>query len=429
MTDILRYVDSHIDKDDLSKCVKTCEESAKFRELKTFMDSIMEDFDIHYLYIVRPVMAGDENAMESVMMNIFSADTAYGRATDPDGYYLGCILTDVYEEDVIKLYDDAMNKDDISFFKNFSFWGYDYTALLPLVNSQGEHYAVLCVDIEVAELQRNIHLYTVVNIALIIILGILFILLFLIWMNRNITGPLGNLEQSVVSFATRSHNQLDPALLNYEDPEIHTQNEVESLSDAISQMSADIRDYVKNIIDAQERVEHMKSQVSRMDVIAYQDALTHVKNKAWYDKIEKRVNENISDHTARFALAMIDLNNLKKINDQYGHERGNDYILGACHEICIIFDHSPVFRIGGDEFIVLIENIDYMNKERLISELKTAFEILSADETREPWERYSAAIGMAVYDATKDNSMNDVFKRADEMMYKNKTEIKAGRDQ
>ncbi len=423
MADIVGYVYSHIDIEDLSECVETGEESEKFRTLLSFMDSIMEDFDIHYLYIVKPVMDAETPAM----MNIISADTAEGRATDPDGYYLGLLLEDVYEEDDLALYQEHLEMDEISYFKNFSTWGYDYTALKPLINEKGEHFAALCVDIEVEDVQRSIQAHTITNVILIAILGGFFIFVFILWMNRNITDPIKKLETSVVSFARKSHDQMDPNLLDYDDPGIHTENEVESLSRAVCQMSADMKSYVKNILEAEDRVEDMKEQVSHMDALAYQDALTHVKNRAWYDKIQSRIDEEIAKGTARFGIVMIDLNNLKKINDRYGHEHGNDYISGTCHQICITFDHSPVFRMGGDEFVVLLENRDYDNRDELITKLTESLEAFSKDDSRQAWEQYSAAIGVAVFDKNRDASMNDVFKRADELMYQNKQASKLAR--
>ncbi len=99
MVDIINYVYSHIDIEDLSECVETKVESEKFVKLLSCMDSIMEDFDIHYLYISKPVLEDGKY----VMMNIISADTAYDRETDPDGYYLGYMEYDVYEDDEIML--------------------------------------------------------------------------------------------------------------------------------------------------------------------------------------------------------------------------------------------------------------------------------------------------------------------------------------
>lgn len=425
MLDILNYVESHIDVDDLSVCVETGVESEKYFEMMGFMDSIMEDFNIHYLYIVKPVL---DEGVEHGMMNIFSADTAEGRENDPDGYYLDCMLYDEYEEEELLKYQDAIESDETTYFKNFTYWGYDYTAARPLINNEGEHFALLCVDIEVQDVKRAIQAYTFAGIVVIFVMGIMFLAIFVTWMNHNMIEPVRRLEKSVVNFAKKSHAQANPDKLDYEDPQIHTRNEVESLADAVSKMTLDMRNYVKSILEAENRVEDMRTQVSQMDVIAYQDALTHVKNKAWYDKTKIRVDDDIAAGRARFGIIMADLNRLKYINDNYGHEHGNDYIAGACHHICIIFNHSPVFRIGGDEFVVLLENQDYDNREALIGELKAAFRMSSIDESVEPWNRYSVAIGVSLYNPTIDESMNDVFRRADELMYQDKLASRQGRE-
>ena len=220
MTDIIEYVYSHIDVEDLSECVTTGVESEKFTELVSFMDGIMEDFDVHYLYIVKPVEYEDTY----VMMNIISADTALGRETDPDGYYLGLLIPEDYELKDVLLYKEAMENDGVTFFKNVSVWGYDYTGLLTLVDSKGDRFAALCVDFDVYELQKSIRTFTAINVALIVLLGCVFVVLFIIWMNRNITEPISRLEKSVVSFAEIAHDQKDPEKLNYDDPQIHTHN-------------------------------------------------------------------------------------------------------------------------------------------------------------------------------------------------------------
>lgn len=423
MTDIIEYVESHIDVDDLAQCIDTGVESEKFKEMMTFMDGIMEDFDVHYLYIVKPVEYEDSY----VMMNIFSADTAQGRLEDPDGYYLGMLLHDDYELKDVLLYKEAMEKDGIVFFKNVSIWGYDYTGLLTLVDSKGDRVAALGVDFDVYELQRSIRAFTIVNVALIVILGCLFMGMFLLWMNRNVSGPITRLERSVVAFASSAHDQKDPEKLKYDDPDIHTQNEVESLSNAMSQMSLDMKKYVRNILDAEGVVEDMKTKVNQMDMVVYQDALTHVKNKAWYDMTEERVNGDIQAGTARFGILMADLNNLKKINDNYGHDHGNDYITGACHHICVTYQHSPVVRVGGDEFVVILENSDYDHREELLAEIKEVFNKACSDAWKDPWEKYSCAFGMAVYEQGKDRTMEDVFKRADSIMYRDKQNSKMAR--
>lgn len=80
--------------------------------------------------------------------------------------------------------------------------------------------------------------------------------------------------------------------------------------------------------------------------------------------------------------------------------------------------HSPVYRIGGDEFIVVTTGQDYEN----IKELTEQFRKLISEQSGEPWEKVSAAIGYAVYDGKK--TADEVFKKADSNMYENKKEIK-----
>ena len=95
------------------------------------------------------------------------------------------------------------------------------------------------------------------------------------------------------------------------------------------------------------------------------------------------------------------------------------YIKKASELICRVFKHSPVFRIGGDEFAVVLQNEDYQNRKEL-TELfdKNADEIRALAENK--WEQVSIALGMAEYDPQSDTSVDDVIHRADKTMYENK---------
>lgn len=394
ITDILVYVHSHIDLDDLSNCVDTLEESRKYNELMTLMDDVVEQFDIHYLYIVTPLNAEPTNNM----LIVLSATTEYEREYHIDeDIVLGHICYDDYSAEMAQIHIDAMNKDEISFIEERSSWGDDYTGFLPLIDSSGKHFALLCVDIDISVIHTIIQTYTIANLILISILGILFMGMLLIWLNKNVLSPISMLERSVSLFAENSHGQTDPSKLILDIPYIHTQNEVEGLSNAISQLSTDMHSYLMNIINMEEKVTDLKTQVNYMDMLAYQDSLTKVKNKAWYDKTSQRINEEIEEGTAEFGIIMADLNYLKKINDSYGHERGNEYIFGACHELCRVFSHSPIFRVGGDEFVILLEKIDYLNRDTLLSNLRLVFSDISNNLSLEPWQRYSVALGMSIF--------------------------------
>ena len=138
------------------------------------------------------------------------------------------------------------------------------------------------------------------------------------------------------------------------------------------------------------------------------------------------IQERLDNEEAlAFAVIILDCDNLKTINDQYGHERGDAYIKTACQLICRIFKHSPVFRIGGDEFAVVLQNEDYQNRRELLELFENNMDEIQASAENE-WEQVSVSLGMAEYDPQSDDSVDDVVHHADKAMYENKRARKGG---
>ncbi|MBR0063743.1 MAG: GGDEF domain-containing protein [Oscillospiraceae bacterium] len=202
-------------------------------------------------------------------------------------------------------------------------------------------------------------------------------------------------------------------------PEIRTNNEVESLAAAVTKMSEAMQGYVKNIV-------YTESELARMAVLANKDALTGVRNKNAYDAYAIELQAKMRKRDIRFAVGMIDINDLKGINDTYGHEKGDIYIMECCKIICETFEHSPVFRVGGDEFVVVILGEDYDNRAALVEKASREYEKKSGDKSLEPWERASAAIGVSEYNRNTDTAVDEIFDRADKEMYAAKAKIKQG---
>lgn len=150
------------------------------------------------------------------------------------------------------------------------------------------------------------------------------------------------------------------------------------------------------------------------------DPLTNVNNRIAFDEKEKFMQSQInSGENVHFAVAMFDVNSLKLINDTYGHESGDEYLIRACRLICNVFKHSPVYRMGGDEFVAILAGKDYDNRESLI---KLFNESLSpyTESVPLPPDYISVAIGVSAFDPETDLTIADVNKRADEAMYKDK---------
>lgn len=155
------------------------------------------------------------------------------------------------------------------------------------------------------------------------------------------------------------------------------------------------------------------------------DPLTNVNNRMAYEGKQKELQAQIeSDPNAEFGIVMFDVNNLKMINDSQGHDAGDEYLIRSCRLICDVFKHSPVYRIGGDEFIAVLSGEDYANRDANIEKIN---EKMSAYSDIPPFtdDYISIACGLSVYAPDTDMSVADVIKRADEAMYKDKAAKKS----
>ena len=166
--------------------------------------------------------------------------------------------------------------------------------------------------------------------------------------------------------------------------------------------------------------EHLKALNTEKE-LARRDELTGTRNKTAYSELEQSVQSNIDkglDYLP-FAIAVCDINDLKKTNDNNGHKAGDDLIRASAKLLCDIFDHSPVFRIGGDEFVIFLRGDDYTAREELLAQLNETV-LANLVDRKGP----VIVSGMAVYDPETDTSVSAVFERADNAMYANKRQLK-----
>ncbi len=162
----------------------------------------------------------------------------------------------------------------------------------------------------------------------------------------------------------------------------------------------------------------------RLLEVMRKDPLTKVNNRRAYEDKEVYLQSEINSETGiAFAIAMFDVNNLKLINDSKGHEAGDDYLRRACRLVCEVFKHSPVYRIGGDEFVAVLTGGDYDIREELMREIEGRLSPYRSEEPI-PDDYVSIACGIAEYIPRTDTSVQDISKRADDLMYKNKARIK-----
>ena len=152
--------------------------------------------------------------------------------------------------------------------------------------------------------------------------------------------------------------------------------------------------------------------------MANTDSMTGIRNKHAYSEMEIYLNNRIRENDiSKLAVIVCDINGLKHVNDTLGHAAGDKLIKDASNLICEYFTHGAVYRIGGDEFVVVLQEKGYDTMHEVISEINRVIEGNIA--------KNEVVISIGYSELTpKDQLLHDVFERADQMMYKRKQQLK-----
>ena len=233
-------------------------------------------------------------------------------------------------------------------------------------------------------------------LVVVLVLAVLFSMI-VIFIVRRIVTPLKTLTDASVKL---SNGDYDVEIVHSDTYEIRL------LSTAFENMALHLKEH--------EKLQHL---------LAYRDSLTGLRNTnsywAWINDFDKEIETK----EIVFGVMVLDINYLKETNDRYGHDVGNMLITSAARIISDIFKRSPVFRIGGDEFLVIIQNRDLEDLEELIRNFDDECNNVSVKTDKENIP-VSIAKGFARYDSEKDSNFIDVFNKADDAMYENKREMK-----
>ena len=340
----------------------------------------------------------DYSTMAEQVDNITLYENGYAFINDTDGYIIYHPRIDVKEvsENHPKIPDGLLSEER---FISYEYNGTEKQAVwLPLSNGMR-----LNVTVPVNEINADWRHWSFDVVMIFAILLVVFIVLIMRFSGR-ITKPLRRL--------TEAAEQVDNG--NYD---------CDLCYDGNDEVGILTRTF-KNL------TEHLKVYISDLNDLAYADALTSLHNKGAFDICVNDMQTKLNDPEAKpeFAVCIFDCNDLKKVNDTDGHDKGDVYLKEAAAIICDVFDHSPVFRIGGDEFAAILLGQDFTNREDLIRKFDEAC-AGKREEADESWERIDVARGLAVFDPNEDGSVSDVVRRADRLMYENKWMIKEKRKQ
>ncbi len=303
-------------------------------------------------------------------------------------------------------------------------YGWLVTAGAPVHDADGRVICYAGVDIPmevIREKQRN---FILITSGLLLFVTIVIALCGAALIDHNIVSPIKKLSDAAQKYCEEDSDTVHD---KFSALRIRTGDEIEMLADSMKQMERDLNEHIAKVVETRTRLISTMREAEKMGRIATMDSLTGIRNKTAYENEKRKIQEEMACGNDRIGVVMIDLNYLKSINDTCGHDKGDQAIKHLCQLICATYQHSPVFRIGGDEFVAILKGRDLENAKRLNEKFEQTIEALSRDESREPWERTSAAVGCAFFDPDTDRNYEDVFKRADALMYERKKEMKAGR--
>ena len=388
MLDISNSAAAAIDGDDFEKVTDdttTNEYKSIYRILRTFQDKITCD----YIYSGRLT---DDGKI------VFVIDPS-----DDPGFYGEEII---YTEALSNAAHGTPDVDDVAYEDR---WGRFYSAYSPIYNSKNEVVGIVGVDFNKEWYDAQLYQNTVAIIVIIfssLFIGVLVVIVAMSGVRkrfRQVNSELATLSDSISELTDKMEIKGVDIPSNVTDNEVDEQaDELLNVGSKLSAMQATLEKFT-----------------AYMNKKAYTDMLTGVNNATAYYSVIEHKTEDIKNGTADFAVIIFDLNGLKKINDEYGHAVGDSYIVASVNIMSEALGKENIYRVGGDEFIVVIDNASQQMIDVIFKRLDEA----TVTENKKPRifsEKVTFSKGAAIFDPNRDKAFNDVFKRADSAMYDNK---------
>ncbi len=185
---------------------------------------------------------------------------------------------------------------------------------------------------------------------------------------------------------------------------------------AVRDESQEVSHYIGMFSD----ISRIKQNETKLQHLAHFDALTGLPNRVL---LSERIREKLKTAKSsglKVAVAFIDLDDFKAVNDELGHETGDQLLVAVAERLAgSLRDNDTLARIGGDEFVVVIGNVDDKEEaelvfERLLTEIQEPFDLLGGTVN------VTASIGIAFFDNLDDIDSGVLLRRADMAMYRAK---------
>ncbi|MBR2853002.1 MAG: diguanylate cyclase [Clostridia bacterium] len=366
-------------------------------DLRIFQDNV----DIEYIYAVR--QTGEDEF-------VFTVDADPG---DPADFGENVLVTYALREAAkgTATVDSEPAQDE---------WGNFYSSYSPVYDSEGKIAGIIGVDFSTEWYDRQIREH-MVSFVVILIMSVLIGGFVVVYFTGKLRKRIRDLN-SELSMLSKDVDELTEEITSnaiyregMEASDLTTGGDLQN-KDAV---------YEDEIETLNRKLQSMHSEMKHyldyMHVKAYQDALTGVGNTAAYQEKQQKIDGQIGagPEAGFVTVAVFDINDLKKINDRYGHVAGDRIIQGAASAVADVFGIPQTFRIGGDEFAAVVPDISEEDMAACLGQVEERVSLFNEKRKGEGGV-LSISMGTASYDPGLDASFRELFVRADETMYVNK---------
>ena len=234
-----------LDWDAIEKSIQNNQKDEAFLSLSKRLDYIKDNTDIAWIYMLEPLNDNEADNMRYICIGNTKEDYKNNRTAR-----LGELTGTEFPPDVAKKYLDFYQNSapgDFWYYPNNTEWGWVYTTSIVVRNSAGKTLGVLSVDINMTDISRTLKIYPLHILAASLVFSAAFIIILVLWLNRRVIHPLRRLQTSAVDFVSKASGD-DVNSLNFQDPQIKTQDEIQSLSSALVTMASETKSYMQKLL-------------------------------------------------------------------------------------------------------------------------------------------------------------------------------------
>lgn len=260
------------------------------------------------------------------------------------------------------------------------------------------------------------------------ILGLFISILLALGFSSRMTNPLKALTEAVTNLRKGKISTI---------PDSKSVKEIDTLVSAFNTMSKELNDLSDNLEEkVGQRTQSLKEMNTYLNELATKDHLTKLFNRGFIlEKLSDLKVYTDEKGIEYFGILFVDLNNFKYYNDTFGHDVG-DELLKLCTDIIKNYfrEHDIVARYGGDEFIILLQDINHENFNHVIDsfkkhcdeklELKTKVASIVSNNDIPEDKLLGFSIGYCYYGTNEARTIERLIQVADQRMYEHKASMK-----